>query len=164
ESGDELLQVQQDRLVVNWRKGAENETYPRYESVLKRFLKSLEIFQMLLTDEKLGHVLPIHCQVTYINHIVSGKGWDTHADADRVMKTWKSIYSTPFLGRPEDVAFLARYRMGEDFANPVGRLHVNFQPAIRSTDGRAIFVLTLLASGAPISTNTNGIVAFFNMG
>src|SRR5260370_4965058 len=40
--GSELLQLQQDRLIHNWRKRADEDTYPRYPRVRESFRSALE--------------------------------------------------------------------------------------------------------------------------
>src|SRR5579864_3896626 len=68
EKQDELIQVQRDRLIVNWRRGAQSEPYPRYPHILKRFRSALASFTEFTTSEKLGELIPTQCEVTYVNH------------------------------------------------------------------------------------------------
>lgn len=39
ESGSQLLQLQRDHFVLNWRKTSEDGTYPRYPNIREAFLK-----------------------------------------------------------------------------------------------------------------------------
>jgi uncharacterized protein (TIGR04255 family) len=164
DAGNELVQIQPDRLIVNWRKGAEDEAYPRYTSVLARFERAVATFEKVVASENLGTVVPSQCEVTYVNHIVSGHGWITHGEADQILTVWQNKYSDDFLTRPEDSGFAARFLIGEDRNAPQGRLHVNFQPAFRSTDGRPMYVLTLVARGAPLDQTSSGVLKFLNLG
>src|ERR1700683_627589 len=153
EAQNELVQVQRDRLIVNWRQGARSEPYPRYSSIRSRFKSALDLFSAFAAAEKLGVIIPMQCEVTYVNHISAGEGWSTHADIDHVMTVWESQYSELYLPRPEDVAFDTRFLMADEKGVPLGRLHVQLQSAYRSVDKHPIFVLSLTARGAPQSAD-----------
>src|SRR2546422_5562505 len=53
EDGTELIQVQQDRFIHNWRTVGEGKKYPRYERIRESFSKELTTFQQYLSREKL---------------------------------------------------------------------------------------------------------------
>jgi uncharacterized protein (TIGR04255 family) len=78
EAGTKLIQVQQDRFVHNWRKIGQSDEYPRYEHIRKTFEVELGIFCQFLAREQLGELVPNQCEVTYVNQISSGKGWEKH--------------------------------------------------------------------------------------
>lgn len=68
ESDQRVLQVQNDRIVINWRRRGES-SYPRYrvmrsemESLWPRFLQFLE-------EEDIGSPQVVRCEYTYFNHI-----------------------------------------------------------------------------------------------
>jgi len=65
EFGTELIQVQQDRFVHNWRKVGEGDEYPRYEYVRDKFQEELSIFDCFLRREKIGELVPSQCEITY---------------------------------------------------------------------------------------------------
>jgi uncharacterized protein (TIGR04255 family) len=153
EAQNELVQVQRDRLIVNWRQGARSEPYPRYDSIRSRFSSALNVFSSFAASEKLGEIIPMQCEVTYVNHILAGEGWSTHADLDRVITMWENRYSESYLPRPEDAAFQTRFLMADEGGMPLGRLHVQLQSAYRSVDKHPIFELNLTARGAPQSAD-----------
>ena len=78
ENGEELIQIQQDRFVHNWRKVKGEGEYPRYENIRDKFKEELNTFSEFIAREKLGTMAPNQCEVTYVNHIISGEGWDRH--------------------------------------------------------------------------------------
>ena len=53
ETGTELIQIQQDRFIFNWRK-LKNEAYPRYPHVRESFSRALDTFRRFLAKEKIG--------------------------------------------------------------------------------------------------------------
>ncbi|MGD0619184.1 MAG: TIGR04255 family protein [Bryobacteraceae bacterium] len=163
EAHNELIQVQRDRIVVNWRAGAQSEPYPRYPHILGRFRSALNSLIEFAASEQIGDVLPEQCEVTYVNHMRDGIGWETHGDLDHVVTTWQNRYSDEYLGAPEDVGFKVRYRMTDESGRALGRLHVVLQPAYRSADGRPIFVMNMIARGKPTPANLEGVFQLFDL-
>jgi uncharacterized protein (TIGR04255 family) len=92
EAGDELIQVQKDRFIHNWRKQGDGEgkEYPRYRHVRDVFVRELNAFKDFLRREGLGQPVINQCEVTYFNHLESGKGWERHGQVQDVMSTWCS--------------------------------------------------------------------------
>lgn len=64
-----LLQVQADRFVANWRSRAGDDSYPRFESILQEFSRSLETFDQVLGDNGMPHRASEQIEVTYVNWI-----------------------------------------------------------------------------------------------
>jgi uncharacterized protein (TIGR04255 family) len=149
EAKTELIQVQRDRIIVNWRQGAQSEPYPRYVHVLERFKSALSSLENFLGSENLGSVTPTQCEITYVNHIPTGPVWSRHGDLDRVVTTWRNRYSREYLPPLEDATFRARYRMGGTPEKPLGRLHVTVEPAYKSGDLLPILAIVLVARGKP---------------
>lgn len=144
--GTELVQVQRDRFIKNWRKVGEGNQYPRYEHVRAGFDQDFGDFSQFVLRNQLGAIRVNQCEVTYINHIVSGKGWETHADIGKVFTAWQQPPSTT-PGQAEDVAFRARFPISDPVGGFVGRLHVTVQPVRRISDGLPMFLLELSARG-----------------
>jgi uncharacterized protein (TIGR04255 family) len=87
----ELIQVQENRLIHNWRKMGAGDAYPRYERIRDRFRAELVQFESFLSDEGLGEFTPDQAEVTYVNHIVAGDGWTTHDELHRVFCQWRAL-------------------------------------------------------------------------
>ena len=142
----ELIQLQADRFIKNWRKSGEGDSYPRYEKLRGWFEQEFEEFQKFVKKEMLGSIEVNQCEVTYVNHIVSGEGWGSHEDLDKVFALWSHLAS-PIPGKAEDAAFHARFPIRDGSGQPVGRLHADVQAALRIPDGKPMFVLSLTARG-----------------
>jgi uncharacterized protein (TIGR04255 family) len=162
EPQNELIQIQRDRLIVNWRRGAHAEPYPRYSHIIERFRSATASFVKFLNAEGLGEVVPTQCELTYVNHMPTGLGWLKHGELTNVVTTWENRYSDGYLKIPEDVDFRARYRMDDESGNALGRLHVVFQPAYRTTDGQPIFVMNLTGRGRPAPADLSGALLLFD--
>jgi uncharacterized protein (TIGR04255 family) len=163
ERGSELVQIQQDRFVFNWRKLKEDDAYPRYEYVRTEFDKEFEVFRRFLEEENIGGVAPNQCELTYVNQLLSGQGWEHPGQLDKLVTVWRNQYSDQFLKEPEDVRLSMRYLI-RDGNDSIGRLHVNIEPRLSTIHKRPVIVITWTARGAPLTRNMAGVMAFFDIG
>ncbi len=145
--GTELLQFQPDRFIKNWRKRAESDRYTRYERNKKAFDKEFATFQRFVSRNKLGAVKIRQCEVTYVNHIVAGDGWKDYSDIERIFTIWVNPPGEQFPGHATDIALHARFTIPDQTGQPIGRLHADISPAIRTADSRPMYVLNLTARG-----------------
>jgi hypothetical protein len=143
--GTELIQIQRDRFIKNWRKTGEKDEYPRYESVRAGFDHDFEDFSAFLSGNGLGSLRINQCEVTYINHIVAGEGWNTHTDVDKVFRVWRQP-APVFPGPAEETAIRARFPIFSK-GEFCGRLHLAVQPVRRISDGKPMFLMELTARG-----------------
>lgn len=147
EQGTEMIQVQNDRFIKNWRKQGDADIYPRYEKTIRpAFERDFKDFQAFLAEESLGIPEINQCEITYVNHIVSGNGWDHFGEIDKVFSFWKPDNSA-IPGMPEDMNMHLRFPMHNPNGQMIGRLHVNIQPALRASDGKPMYVMNLTARG-----------------
>jgi uncharacterized protein (TIGR04255 family) len=145
-SGDEMIQVQSDRFIKNWQKERPDSPYPRYELTIRpKFDRDYELFLRFLSENGMGVPNLNQCEVTYVNHIVAGPGWQTYADADEVF-TFLNRPSTTSPVNIEDLRTQVRFII-DQAGNPIGRLYVDIQPAFRISDDQPMYVLQLTARG-----------------
>jgi uncharacterized protein (TIGR04255 family) len=159
-----LIQVQQDRFVHNWRKIGKGEEYPRYERIREMFKAELGTFYQFLADEQLGDLIPNQCEVTYVNQIVSGRGWERYGQLGEMVTLWTNHYSDTFLPEPEEVHLAVRYLIPDSVGNPMGRLLINVEPARRVADSTPMLVLQLTARGKPDDGGIDDVLKFFDVG
>ena len=160
----ELIQVQQDRFIHNWRKVTGQEEYPRYQIIREGFKKEVAELIEFLREEKVGPMNINQCEVTYVNQIEPRNQWQRHGDVSVVLRNWADLSAGAFLPQAEDVGLRARYVVPDDSGKPVGRLHVLFQPAWKKVDNSPLFTMNLTARGKPLSDNLEGAFAFFDLG
>ncbi len=156
DAGSWLMQVQNNHLLHNWRKGTGQ--YPRYEAVRDRFLSALDKFTEFVASEQLGELSVRQCEVTYINHIELDKDRNKDAIA-RLFPCWAGNSESRFLSDPEAVVLKTSYRLPDD----KGRLHISMQPAIRHADLKRIIQLELSAR-VSISSDRNEIIEGLDLG
>jgi uncharacterized protein (TIGR04255 family) len=149
ESGSELVQVQQDRFVHNWRKVRETDEYPRYSNLRQKLMKEVEIFRRFVEEEQLGELRFNQTEVTFVNIIVSGEGWERHGQLSNVLTIHSGNYSDDFFKEPENVQTALRYVIPNENQEPVGRLHINVIPVVLAKGKTPGFNLTFIARCAP---------------
>lgn len=157
--GGGLFQVQQDRIIHNWR--LRESPYPRYEMVREEFAKDLATFEEFLREQDLGTLRFNQSEISYINTIDLPDGDDPHAAIEQVTSVWKKLDSGD--RDLEDVFFRARYLMRKD-GNPYARLHVTLLPAVRTSTQAHVVRLEMTFRGKPESEEAAAAFALLDDG
>ncbi len=165
-NGTELIQIQNDHFIFNWKKGAINQSYPRYEKVRARFRRHLKTFETFLAEHDLGKIIPTLCEVTYVNELYPGKGWTKPGQAHRVFSTWSRRFSDGFSSQFEfeDINFRFRQRILSEEKTPVGRFYVSLDPRYHLRQGDPMLIFALTARGVPLKNTKKAVIDFFNLG
>lgn len=140
-----LIQLQQDRLFVNWRKTPEfTGTYPRFPSIREEFERVSAIFDEFLT-KTLGQPTTIsRHELSYINIIpleeakIAGVG-----DFHKVLKCFKWESET-IVGAPKKIS--VNYMFEPD---PSTKFTVRINSAKRISDSTDVLKMELLAKEVP---------------
>jgi uncharacterized protein (TIGR04255 family) len=155
-----LIQLQNGRFIVNWRKVEDADEYPHYPELRARFETEWNRFRGFLVKHQLDEPKVVQCEVTYVNNINSGQGWETFADLPGVIAPWSGHHSGNFLPAEESVALNVRYLMPDNR----GRLHVVLNRAIRKTDAQETIQINLTARGAPKTSHTDDVLSWLDLG
>jgi uncharacterized protein (TIGR04255 family) len=155
-----LIQIQQDRFLFNWRKMHEKESYRRYKNVIDAFKVNFEVFGKFLEKEGLGPPKPIECELTYINHILKGEGWESIPEIREVIPdlNWRSA-NKRFLPEPRHLGWRVSFALPED----KGLLHVKLDHGLRKIDNRPVFILDLTARGLGADKSLDTVWNWFEL-
>lgn len=152
----QLLQVQNDRFLYNWRKYITEGTYPRYEKTIRpEFIKEWKRFCEFLQRKGIEYPQIKKCEITYVNHFERSREWDSLEDMSEMFCFWQKSTSDIFLPSASSLAFQIVYPISEIDGN----LLVNVQPAIRNSDSKDIIQLSLTAVGKPNSSILEDVLA-----
>jgi len=168
ESGSHLVQVQGDRLVVNWRKTPDSQEYPRYHTLSPQFAREAEELLAFLSEENLVQPEISQAEVGYINPIpVASLG--EQRDLSRLVAPWSGHFSDAFLSHPEDTRLGLRFRIPHPTTGePIGRLYVEVNSAVHRPLGvggeEEVYLVQLFARGRPIGAGLEGALAFLDVG
>lgn len=143
-SGSQLIQVQPDRLLVNWRTGDPPEEYPRYGHMRSVFETRSAELAAFVKAEKLGDLDVVQAELSYINAIEVDR--DDLGRADYFLKGWSG---TPghHLEPAEQVRMTLTFQIPGIGIPPV-RLYAEVTPAQR-VSGEPVLFFTLTVRGNP---------------
>lgn len=155
-----IIQVQRDRFLHNWRKLKPTDEYPRYRTVFKIFQTHFSTFQQFLSEYQLGEIIPKQYEMTYVNNIPQGEGWETIEATENVFPdfSWRSTKDR-FLPNPAAINWQTSFTL----PNNAGRLHMNIQSAVRIADKRRLFRLEITARGIGDDTSLGSMHAWFEL-
>lgn len=166
--GTELLQVQADRFVHNWRKVAVGDAYPRYPSIKEQFADEMTAFIAWCSENKLPTPQVRQCEVTYINSIATPDASERHTRPERIVNFISSVEHPTPTAEMESVNLAAHYLLKDarraDSNKPIGRLHMEMTPAFTASDHSPMYALTLIARGVPASADVAGTLDFMDLG
>ncbi|OYZ99648.1 MAG: hypothetical protein B7X99_07155 [Rhizobiales bacterium 17-65-6] len=156
-----LIQLQQDRFIVNWRKVSGEEVYPRYlSSIRPRFEKELQRFLAFLEQQGLGSVNVRQCEVTYVNDMYRGREWETLSEGIAFLSFLSGFGKGKFLPPPEALSVAGSYLLPEE----KGRLHFSVNHVLREPGNKEALQLRLTARGKPESSSAENVMRWLDMG
>jgi len=155
EDGTRLIQLQHDRLVVNWRQLNTQSPYPRYSALRASFEASFTDLSEFVAVENIGEITPVQVEVTYINAIIppSGQLWRL----DEVISD--GYQPRPgALGEPEQARLAVVYDI-PGLGRPPVRMYLGVENGTKADGSPAIF-LSLTARGAPSAPTFASVLDF----
>lgn len=134
----QLIQLQADRFLYNWRRTNDTDEYPHFEEIYPNFEKEWQHFQEWWLNIEQLPIQPVRYELTYLNQIDQSFGWSDSGDNHKIFsfanKDWNQ-----FLEKP------TAYNSNLEFLMPnnVGTLSVSLNQAIRTEDGASIIFFEL---------------------
>jgi len=156
----ELIQVQHSAFLRNWRKVPENKAYTHYTDLKPRFQADWRTFLGFLKEKKIEAPSVFQCEVTYVNHLVRGKDWDSYSD----LANWIKFFAPRGVGE-----FARHYSYLPDAANvglsvgytfPESGLTLQFmaQSAITMPEGVEVLQFMISAKAAPTGASDEALM------
>jgi uncharacterized protein (TIGR04255 family) len=146
-SSDEhnLIQVQQDRLIVNWRAMSDGQPYPRYAHVRGMFVNAAREVAGFVERRELGQIVVRQVEVNYINAVL---GDESPPPPGSFLDFWGPM-GHHHLGEPSHANAQAVFDIRSAGTRPV-RMYVTVN---QGTDlaGHPASFLTLAVRGAPVT-------------
>lgn len=153
---DRMIQFQDTRFVLNWRKrtsGAEVK-YPSYKVLIGEFEKRFAILKAFAAEHNLGPLQLNQWEITYVDAFPQDELWQTPADWERILPGLFGSLSTT------DQSELSLEHRAAEWSYEIkpkkGRLHVNAQVGFLTESQKPALLLNMTARG-PV--NGNGIEA-----
>lgn len=155
----QLIQVQRDRFVYNWRRSEEDAKYPGYDEFIKPHLNLYwTAFVDVLRQERIPAPEVHQCEVTYVNFIPENEGWKQISD-------WWKVF--PFLAEPVGLEFLPpaesqRFNINYVIPESKGRLRISAVYGV--VNGQKGITLNVTARGKPNSTTQEEMFEWLDLG
>jgi len=121
-----MLQVQSNRIVVNWRRTSEDPTsYPRFIGTWQRFKEAWEQWILFLSSVDLPAPQPTHWEIVYVNRVGRGSLWNTPTDWPAVLP---GLWGHGFATIPETVLAGIHGQWVWESRDPPARLFIEPKP------------------------------------
>lgn len=153
-----LVQLQNDRLVLNWRRLG-SEAYPHYETLREDLKRIAQQWSEYLEREGFQPQQVVQAEVTYINQMPVDEPFKHLSDLGALLAVLRPEWP-PQMGRPELVQLEQRFVVdspGGKFA----RMYLAVAPAILQ-DGRSGLTLNLVVRGAPAVSSLEGVLTWLD--
>lgn len=151
EDGARLIQVQQDRLIFNWRDqlvsgSTANTPYVRYPAIKAEFDRVDRLFREHIQDMTSVPVQPATYTMTYVNFLRHGEGFSSLGDIAEVFPDFSWNASDRFLPAPSLVALRLEFPLPREF----GKLSVSVTPGKVSAENEPILKFELNANSGSL--------------
>ncbi len=159
--GDRMVQLQNGRLVHNWRR-MEGAEYPRFASILPEFLGIANLLAHYLQEGHAQTVVWNQWEVVYVNIVKKGTIWDSPSDWPGVLPPLFSNAGNAGPGPWESGSGAWRFVLPDSR----GRLHVDVHHGWGEplADDAQLVVLQLTARGPVTGQSDDSIKAGLNLG
>jgi uncharacterized protein (TIGR04255 family) len=163
ETGEEMVQLQRDRLLHNWRHMPIGSEYPRYPRLRDQFAADWAVVDSFAVEHELGSILPTQCEVAYVNQI-EADGGKTHADPSRYFSFLGEALCMHRQSEFEAVTFSSSSVAKEviDGRQLLGRMFVELTSGLNTASRKATYQFSLTVRGAPLVRNLEGVLQFFD--
>jgi uncharacterized protein (TIGR04255 family) len=158
-----VIQLQSDRFLLNWRRGAQGAEYPHFEVVTSEFRRAYAELEAFVAENELGEIEPNQCEMTYINHLESIVPGSDRPDPASLLRLWAGKAGPEWNLAQEDIAFTVRYRLRDKAGQLVGRVIATLTPLVALAREERILQLEITARGTPAGTGLPAVIAFHEM-
>jgi len=137
---NQLIQFQFDRFYYNWRR--RQDIYPRYPNVIRNFESCFNKINLFFKENALGEIIPLELELSYINHIPQGEGWNTIEDIMKLLVDFpRKQIKARFLPSPIKTSWMSVFQLPDGN----GHLTINVKQALRTADKIPIIILELIS-------------------
>lgn len=157
---EHLIQLQTDRLIVNWRSRPNGNAYPLYQEVRKRFAAAHEALTVFVNQRGYSDVVPNQCDLSYFNKVPLPPGVEW-GDVDQLLR---GVTINSFLTETEqfsDCHLLLRRSIRNQEGNTFRRLQVECRPIQTGVDQKA-WGLNITVKGRPAHPTLEAVLDFFD--
>jgi uncharacterized protein (TIGR04255 family) len=147
-----------DRLHYNWRHRQKEPDYPHYDEIVNRFSECFAKLEALVAESAIGVVQATALELTYINHIPQGSGWQSMEDLPKLFRDFLWVPKDRYLPNPTNEAWQVVFPLPDR----LGRLTAKLSQGSRKPDDAKILVFELTARGIGDDRSLIGMRRWFD--
>ena len=158
---EHVVQLQADRLIVNWRIRPAGGSYPRYPEVRGRLVAANEALTRFVHRRGYIDAAPNQCDLTYFNKVPlpEGASW---GDIHLLLRGMELQVGPEWAGQFDDHQLVLGRSMQQQQQGVFGRLSVECRPIQMSPTQKA-WALNITVRGRPSAANFDAVLEFFDM-
>ena len=158
EDDNQIIQVQRDRFTFNWRKTESNQQYPGFTDILKSFETFYIRFCKILTELEVGTLNPSQYELTYIDQIFQGSGWDALDDIGKIFNLFvDSQQLSSFWSGAESMILRTSFPL----EHLPGRLHLTIGNRVKVPEKRKTLQAEFTLRGFPENGEHDKMITWF---
>lgn len=147
-----LIQYQEDRLLLNWRRRPDNTEYPRFDSILSRFEEYFDRLSKLIRDKGGTQIQATKVELSYINVIP--------IEESKALSRWLTIVAPSSLAIENlNASFTEVVSVDR---KPVGRMHHELT-LVTTKEPQKALRLSLTLRGAAAPGTLSAVTSFLEM-
>lgn len=154
-----LVQLQNDRLVVNWRRLGIHQAYPHYGVLRDEIARLAQLWQAFLSEEGLAPQPVVQAEVTYINQVPLEAPLERPSDVGALLRVAQTQWPTP-MGEPESFHLEQRFVVKAPGDRPA-RMYLALAPATLASGTQGL-TLNLVVRGEPADTSHAGVLQWLD--
>jgi uncharacterized protein (TIGR04255 family) len=116
-----LIQLQPNRIWLNWRRLNDMDEYPRFETLIPIFRDVVKQFADFAAANNIGDLVATGGELSYVNQIPVGEIWADYSEVGNFMEDVRWVAGRNTLPKPSGIAWRADFELGTD------RLNVNLK-------------------------------------
>ncbi len=158
EDDSQIIQVQRDRFTFNWRKMESDQQYPGFTAILESFETFYNRYCEIITSLEVGPAVPSQYELTYIDQIFQGAGWDTLDSIGKIFNLFvDSQQSDSFWSGAESMILRTSFPV----ADLNGRLHLTIGNRVKVPEKRNTLQIEFTLRGFPETEEYNAMIKWF---
>ncbi|MBT5028955.1 MAG: TIGR04255 family protein [Nitrospina sp.] len=160
ENKNQILQLQSDQLINNWKKVQDEDSYPHYDEIIQKFENHFNEFNAFVNDHEIGEIKPKQYELTYVNHISSLNGWEKDSPIENIFPEFK-LASDPknFLPKCEAFNWTNTYLL----PNEEGRLYSTIKVVLHRVSAEPLIRFQLKVTGINKEASLDKMRSWFDL-
>lgn len=158
---EHVVQLQTDRLIVNWRMRPHGGAYPRYAVVKQRFVAAQDAITKFVHQKGYADIVPNQCDLTYFNKVPLPPDAEW-GDIHRLLRGMRLDAGPEWTGPFDSCQLVLRRGLQHSPEGAIGRLQIECGP-IQTNITQKAWALNITVRGRPAKAEPQAVLEFFDV-